>query len=135
MNDVAAVLGMSDDELERKKKETQTFLEKHGTEICLAVTAVASVGILLSMRKNTKLQAKAFKMMRHTINSQNKEAQFLRSVITEMKEKGLEFSYYPGLGVFEDHKLKIAESAANATNEIAKAREALEVLKALRGAA
>lgn len=136
MNDIAATLGMSDEELQAKKEQTKTFLSENGVQICVVVTAVASVGILLAMRKNNRLAVKMMKQTTTFLNNTDKEAHALRHAITELKQKGLEFSYYPGLGVFEDYKLpQAAKAATNHTKEIASAREALEVLKALRGAA
>lgn len=136
MNDTAAVLGLSDEEYQAKKEQTKTFLSENGVQICVIVTAVASVGILLAVRKNNRLAVKGFKLTRDFLRAQDQEAHALRKAITELKEKGLEFTYYPGLGVFEDHKLpQLAREASNHTKEIVKAREALEVLKALRGAA
>lgn len=139
MNDVAATIGMSDAELQAKKEQTKTFLDEYSVQICLTVTAVASVGILLAMRKNNRLAVKSIKMTTKFINDTNKEAHFMRSVITELREKGLDFTYYPGLGIFEDYKINLPEKAAkaagNQAREIEKAREALEVLRSLRGAA
>lgn len=135
MNDIAAVAGLSDEEYQAKKEKTQAFLSENGVQICLVVTAVASVGILLATRKSNRIGMRALKQSTRFLNDTQNEAHMLRKAITELKQAGLEFSYYPGLGVFEDHKLPQLAAKTAGSADIAKAREALEMLRSLRGAA
>ena len=64
-----------------------------GVDVLQLVTCVAVVGILINNRRSLKFSKKVFKSIA-------KDTDNLQKVITDLKNAGKPFTYYPGVGVW-----------------------------------